>query len=165
MVQILKIFLLIFLSILLQTTLIGKISIFGIKPDLPLALTVAIALLRGSLYGEIVGFISGFFFDISSGGPFIGIQSFSKTLIGYSIGLLRGRFYSDNIVTQSLSGFISIIADKLITLISLGLLLTNLPFPHIRLHGLILVSIINSLMVIIVFKVLSKLFKNENQWL
>lgn len=145
----------------MQTTLIGKISIFGIKPDLPLALTVAMALLRGSLYGEIVGFISGFFFDLSSGGPFIGIQSFSKTLIGYSIGLLRGRFYSDNIITQLLSGFISVIADKLIALISLGLLLTNLSFPRIRLHGLILVSFINPILVIIVFNVLSKLFKSQ----
>lgn len=164
MVQIFKIFLLILLSILLQTTLIGKISIFGIKPDLPLALTVAIALFRGSLYGEIVGFVSGFFFDISSGGPFIGVQSFSKTLIGYSIGLLRGRFYSDNIITQSLSGFLSVVADKLIALVSIGLLLTNLPFPRIRIHGLILVSFINSALVIIVFNILGKLFKSENQW-
>jgi len=155
MIYVIKIMLLIFGSVALQTTLIAHISIFGSKPDLPLALTVSIALFRGSMQGESVGFASGLLCDLASGGPFIGIQSFSKVLVGYSIGLLKIRFYSDNIITQLLSGFTAAMADKLIVFLCLVFL--NFPFPHIRFWGLILTAAISSVFVPIIYVALKGL--------
>jgi len=159
MTRILKIILLILGSVILQTTLIAKVSIFGSKPDLPLILTISIALLKGSFQGELVGFVSGLLCDLSSGGPFLGIQSLGKVVVGYLAGFIKGRFYSDSSIIQSLSAFVATIVDKLITLLNLGMLLGG--FLHIRLPGLILTAIINSILVIIVFRIVRRFVKSE----
>ena len=61
MIQTFKIALLIFLSMILQIALLSRISIFGSRLDLPLALVVSMGLYRGSFHGEVVGFSSGLF--------------------------------------------------------------------------------------------------------
>jgi len=161
MIQVIKIILLILGSVILQNSLIANLSIFGSKPNLSLALTVSISLLKGSFHGEIVGFFSGLLLDLSSGSPFLGIHSFSQTLVGYFIGLMRLRFYSESLVTQAISGFSACLADKLISALILGILLSNLSFPKIRLEGLLLTSLINSLLVAIIFQLVAKALKDK----
>lgn len=161
MIRLLKIILLILGSVILQSTIVAKLSMFGSKPDLPLALTVSFALLNGSLQGELVGFTSGLLCDLSSGGPFLGIQSLSKVIIGYLIGFMRYRFYSDSVVTQLISGFAASLADKFITALHLNFLLSGLPFPRIHIAGLLLTALINSILVVITFRILRKFLKSE----
>ena len=150
MKQTIKIVLLVFGGLILQITLIAKISIFGSKPDLLLALIVAVALLKGPFHGELVGFMSGFLGDLISGGP-LGVQAFSRTVIGYGVGFVSGRFYSDNIITQAVSGFIATIAVKAITAIHLSFIFTNVQFVHVSFLGLILTACLNSILVVIIF--------------
>jgi rod shape-determining protein MreD len=160
MIQILKITLLVLGSVILQITLIARISMFGSSPDLPLALIVSVALLRGSLHGELVGFASGSLCDLFSGGP-LGVQSFSRVVVGYCTGFVRGRLYSDNLITQLASGFFATLFGKIITSAHLSLLFASegghfRQFLRIRFPGLILAAISNSILVIAVFWVLSK---------
>lgn len=159
MIQVLKVALLVFASVVLQVALVARISVFGSRFDLPLALVVSTGLLKGSLYGELFGFISGLFCDFFSGGP-LGIQSFSKAVIGYSSGLLKNRFYSDSIITQSLSGFIGTLGVKFIILIYFALLYDP-GFFHIRIPGLILTAIFNSILVIFFFWILKKFIRRK----
>ncbi len=159
MIRILKFTFLILVSVILQNSIIANISIFGSKSSLPLVLTVSVALLKGSFQGEIVGFFSGFLCDLSSGGPFIGIQSFNLTLIGFSVGLMRSRFYSESIVTQSIASFSATLFEKLISLLILNALLTGFSSPKVRILGLIFTAFINSLLTIIIFRVLAKTLK------
>ncbi len=133
---------------------------FGGKPDLPLALVVSAALFRGPLYGEVVGFTSGLFYDLFSDGR-LGVQAFSRVVIGYGIGFIRGRLYSDNFITQLASGFIATLAHKFITLAHLSLLRADTQFVSIRFAGLALAAISNSVLVVVVFWILKKLIKNE----
>ena len=160
MKQTIKIALLVFGALLLQITLVGRISVFGAKADLPLALIVAVALLRGPFHGELTGFFSGFLCDLVSGGP-LGIQAFSRTLIGYCAGFIRGRLYSDNIVTQAVSGFAATLAGKLITSVHLSLLSTDAQFMRIPFLGVLLVAFLNSIFVVIIFWILKKIIKSE----
>lgn len=162
MFQKIKIILLVLGSVILQTSIIANVSIFGSKASLPLALTVSVALLKGSYYGEIVGFFSGLLCDLSSGSPFLGIHSLSYTLIGYSVGLMKLRFYSESIFTQSISGFSATLVEKLISLLILSILLSGSPSPKIHILGLILTAIINSLLTIIVFLILARVLKEAN---
>ena len=154
--QTLKIAALILVSLILQIALFSRISILGGKPDLPLALVVSAALFRGPFYGEIVGFASGLLDDLFSGGR-LGIQAFSKVVIGYGIGFIRGRLYSDNFITQLVSGFIATLAHKFITLAHLSILRTDMQFVNIRFTGLILAAIMNSILVMAAFWTLKKL--------
>jgi rod shape-determining protein MreD len=162
MTQTIKMILLVLGSVILQNSLLANISIFGSKPSLPLALTVSIALFRGSFQGELFGFFSGLLCDLSSGGPFLGIQSLSLTLVGYFAGLLRRRFYSDSFITQLMSGFVATLVDKLIEFLVLSILLSD-SYPRFQLLGLSINAIVNSIITIIVFRLLIRIFKSDNQ--
>jgi len=158
--QTLKIVFLIFGSVILQIALIARIPMLGSHPDLPLTLVVSIALFSGPFHGEVTGFVSGLMCDFLSDGPLLGVQSLSRVVIGYGIGFIRGKLYSDNIITQLASGFVATLAHKFITFIHLSLLFTDT--PPVRFSGLILVAISNALLVVVVFRVLRRFVRREN---
>ena len=160
MIRLLKIIILILGSVILQTTLIARITIFGSKPDLPLALIVSVALFRGSISGEITGFVSGLLCDTFSGGP-LGAQAFSGVVIGYLIGFVRRRFYYDNLITQSICGFIATLGSRTIISVYLALFF-NSRFLHIRFQGLMLTAVLNSVFVIGISWVVKKFIVTDN---
>ena len=157
MLNISKIALIIIISLLLQVTIIARISVFGSKFDLLLALVICVALLTGTLYGEVIGFISGICYDIISGGPF-GAHSFSMAIIGYGVGFFHGSLYVDNPLTQALFGFGGTLVVKLLTSVYLGLFADPRLFS-VRPLGLIFVAIINSLFVIAYSWIVRKFLK------
>ena len=158
--QILKIVFLIVGSLVLQIALLSRISMLGGQPDLPLALIVSVALFSGPFHGEVVGFVSGLLHDLLSG-QLLGIQSFSRVVIGYGAGFIRGRLYADNFITQLVSGFIATLVHKTITLVHLSLLSADTEFMHIRFPGLILAAVSNSILVVVVFWILKKFTRSE----
>jgi len=162
MIQIMKIILLVLGSVILQITLIARVSLFGNSPDLPLALVVSVALLRGSFHGELVGFTSGLLNDLFSGVAILGIQPLSKVIIGYFTGLIRNRLYPDNFITQLISGFVATLVSKFITSVHLSLLFGDTRFFHIRFFGLILAALANSILVIVTFWILKR-FVQKNR--
>jgi rod shape-determining protein MreD len=162
--QFVKITLLILLSVVLQIALVAKISIFGDVPDLPLTLVVSVSLLKGPLYGELVGFFTGFTGDLLSGGQYMGLQSISKLLVGCITGLFRDRLYSDNPATQAISGFVATLLAKAIIWIHLSLL-TGSWLLDIRITGVILTAVLNSAGVVVIYPILKKLLGKESRGL
>ena len=162
MIRTFKIAFLILGSVVLQIALISRISMFGSQPDLPLALIVSMALFKGPFHGEVVGFISGLLLDFLSDGPLLGVQALSRTIIGYGIGFIRGKLYSDNFITQLVSGFVATLVHKGITLIHLSLLFTDTQFLQIRLSGLLLAAISNSILVAAIFRILKTFARTES---
>ena len=130
--QTLKIAFLIVGSLVLQIAVLSRMSMLGGKPDLPLALIVSVALLRGPFHGEHEG------------------QILSGALVQ------RGDF-----ITQLVSGFLATLVHKTITLIHLSLLSADTKFMHIRFPGLILAAISNSILVVVVFWILKKSIRSE----
>ena len=76
---------LLFLAVIAQVTIVGSIQVLGGTPDLVLVLLLAIALLRGSIFGAIGGFWAGFLLDTAYLGT-LGVTSLLLTLAGYWIG-------------------------------------------------------------------------------
>jgi rod shape-determining protein MreD len=76
---------LLFLGVVVQATIMGSISILGGTPDLVLVLLIAIALLRGAVFGALGGFWAGFLLDTAYLGT-LGVTSLLLTLAGYWIG-------------------------------------------------------------------------------
>jgi rod shape-determining protein MreD len=71
---------------LLQSTVMPKITLLGVHPDLLLMAVTSWSLLRGSEEGMLWALIGGISLDLFSGAPF-GIYSLALLLIGFAAGL------------------------------------------------------------------------------
>lgn len=74
-----------FLAVVLQIAVASEIDVFGGEPDLLLVALVAVALLRGAVYGAVAGFCAGLLADMGTFGT-LGFMSLLFTLAGYWIG-------------------------------------------------------------------------------
>ena len=77
---------------LAQWSVVPALSVGGATPDLPLMLTVLLALRHGPETGCLVGFAAGLLQD-TAGGGLLGVQALTKALAGFGIGLLAGRLW------------------------------------------------------------------------
>jgi len=85
---------LIILAIIIQSTLLSRIAVWGVTPDIALILIVFFSNRYGSLRGQISGFASGLIEDFISLSP-LGFHAFIKTLSGFIFGLTKGRIFLD----------------------------------------------------------------------
>jgi rod shape-determining protein MreD len=76
---------LVFVAAILQVTLFSSVQILGGAPDVVLLTLMAIALLRGSVYGASAGFAAGLLVDTANLGT-LGVTSLLLTIAGYWIG-------------------------------------------------------------------------------
>ena len=84
-VDVLKAAVLLFVAAILQVTIFADIDILGGYPDVVLLTLVAIALLRGSIYGASAGFAAGLLVDTANLTT-LGVTSLLLTIAGYWIG-------------------------------------------------------------------------------
>lgn len=89
-------FLIIFLSFIIQTSIIPNIPFITTSPNLLLIIVFTYGLLYGEEMGTIVGIICGFLFDLYFEEDF-GIYILIYATLGYMNGLLNELFYGDNI--------------------------------------------------------------------
>ena len=71
---------------LLQATVIARLKVWGVFPDLPLLMVVGWGLLRGRREGLLWGFVAGIVVDLFSGAPF-GAATLSLMAVGFLAGL------------------------------------------------------------------------------
>lgn len=76
---------LVFAAAILQVTIFSDIDILSGYPDVVLLTLVAIALLRGSIYGASAGFFAGLLVDTANLAT-LGVTSLLLTIAGYWIG-------------------------------------------------------------------------------
>lgn len=82
------------ICILLQSTLLGRIAIRGVRPDLALIVLIFVSMRRGPMVGQVSGFATGFLEDLMNVSP-LGFHSLLRTVIGYVYGLLSGNVFID----------------------------------------------------------------------
>lgn len=85
--------LLIFIALIIQSTLFEFISINGVKPDLALILLVFISLRKGQRPGQTAGFITGLIEDFLSLPVTLGYYAAIKGIIGFLFGKFKGRMF------------------------------------------------------------------------
>jgi rod shape-determining protein MreD len=81
----LKVTAIVFVAVVLQSSIVSTIEIRGGTPDLVLVTLVAIALLRGAIWGAAAGFAAGLLLDTGSLAR-LGETSLLLTVAGYWIG-------------------------------------------------------------------------------
>ena len=84
-VDVAKTAVLVFVAVVLQSTIVSSIEIFGGTPDLLLVTLVAISLLRGAIWGAAAGFAAGLLLDTANLAR-LGETSLLLTVAGYWIG-------------------------------------------------------------------------------
>lgn len=94
--------------LILQSTVAGKIEIFGVKPNLMLIFIVSVALIGGSVQGAAVGFALGLMQDIMSG-KLIGFYSLLGMYLGLIMGTVNKRLYRENFFIIIFFTFVSTI--------------------------------------------------------
>lgn len=85
-----KYFVILFVLILIQKTLIWLISLsaYNITPDLVLIALVYIAVSEGKIFGSVTGFLAGFTIDLVSG-SFLGLTALAYSVTGFAAGGFR----------------------------------------------------------------------------
>jgi rod shape-determining protein MreD len=81
-------FVVLFITLLLQTTLVARLPLFHERGDIVLLVVIAAAILGGPELGAIIGFVFGLSFDLVLQTPF-GLSALAYCLTGYAVGVLQ----------------------------------------------------------------------------
>lgn len=81
----------------LDTMFFNLLNLYGIRPDVTLAVIVALGVLAGSGPAAILGFISGLLADILFN-KIVGLTALAYMLSGFFAGFFYRKFYADNII-------------------------------------------------------------------
>lgn len=125
--------LLIFISFLLQSTLLRHISFAGIVPNIMIIITSTFGLMEGRTDGMCTGFVCGLLTDIFYGNV-LGLNALIYLIIGYVNGIGNRVFYPDDIKFPLLFISASDMAYLLMTYISGFLLRARLDVGYYFIH-------------------------------
>ena len=124
-----QVFLALVLALAIHMTLLVHVKIFGVKPDLMLALVVFFALFLGGRLGLETGIAAGLLKDIFAFDVF-GVNMLVLGMTGLLVGLANTKFYRESRLTQVGIVFISsifsmalhyVIASSVLKFVHLGL--------------------------------------------
>jgi rod shape-determining protein MreD len=117
------------IAVLLQSTILGRIAIASVRPDIALIILVFVSLRRGSMVGQTSGFAAGILEDFMSVSP-LGFHPLMRAVIGYLYGKFSGSVFVDpflmpmvlTAVATLLKGLISGLVSTLFGITSAGFL-------------------------------------------
>lgn len=93
-------------SVSLQSTVIPVLSIGGVRPDLVLVVVVSVALSAGKEVGVLCGVFGGVLQDLLSVGPF-GYNTLTKMLLGLLVGLYERKVNKGSLLLPLLAVAVS----------------------------------------------------------
>lgn len=100
-------------AVVAQSTLLDKVIVFGVKPDLLLLLAVAYGLLYGPVRGAAVGFLGGILQDLLVG-RLIGMHALSKAVAGALAGLAEREVFKENLAMPFLLTMVGTVLSELL---------------------------------------------------
>jgi len=115
---------LLLLMAILQTTLMSRMTIAGVKPDLMLMLVVAQTVFAGTLPGMLWGLVGGLFLDLLSGGSF-NVLVLVLPMVAFVSGLMTGESLRHRFVLPLILVFVGSLLQG--GLVVLALQLADLP--------------------------------------
>lgn len=87
----------ILLSLLLQTTLLNYVAIYGVIPNILIVFVVVTALVRGNIEGGVVGFFAGLAVDMMFGN-LLGFYALLGLYLGIAAGSINRRLFRENLL-------------------------------------------------------------------
>ncbi len=103
-----------YLSVILQTTLLPRVNPFGVQPDLVCALLVCLSATLGPVVGGIMGALTGLMLDLMFMSP--GFYALEYLVVCVLIGFIASRLPFDRLLLPSVACFAGFTLKELITL-------------------------------------------------
>lgn len=122
--------LLLFFSIILQSTLLRYVSILDVIPNIYLIYLIYTSFNNGGLHGTICGFATGFIEDAISISPF-GFHALIKTVIGSLYGSFKGLIILDRIIMPMLFVLIATVLNRILAFAVVSLFSLSVPVHSI----------------------------------
>lgn len=150
----LRIFALVVVGIVIQTTIASHLMVLGAKPGLALVMIVCLALIRGPVWGAMLGFAAGLMIDVALMQT-LGISSFLYTLAGYFSGRYGERVDSGSWIPPLLTVFVSTLVVQFLNAVGMFLLGVEASASFVLLRVILPAAVLNSLLAPLVFVVTS----------
>jgi rod shape-determining protein MreD len=112
-------------AVLLQTTVLPRLTLFGAAPDLVLLVTISMGLLEGPIAGAAVGAAGGLLEDLLLT-AITGLTALTYLLVGYAVGKVRPYVQSTSVLVPVTGIFVGTVAAQL-TYAALSVLLGGPP--------------------------------------
>lgn len=154
---ILTLALLIIINLVIQSTILPYMTIFGAAPNTALIIIVIISLLKGKYYGGFFGLALGLVQDIIFG-TVIGVNALIYFLLGYTIGLIQSTLNIENKIIPVLCTALGTILYNLLYFLFMFFLARNIPMDVMVKKTFSIGIIYNSLLSIFVYNLFSKFF-------
>ena len=138
--------LLILASLVVQTTVMPHLALFGVMPDLILEVVICVGLVQGPSAGALAGFAGGLLRDFTLNAP-TGLSALAYLSVGYAVGAARPFVQSTSVTVPLLGVFFGSLAGTALY-IGLTILLGVPAEPLGRLAQVVLLtSVYNALLV------------------
>jgi len=96
-------------GVLLETTMVSRMAIFGVSPDLMLSIIVSYSILRGDTEGAIAGLTGGLLMDVALGQA-MGLFAMLGLLVGYFAGKPFRDFYRESyLLPMFITGILAVV--------------------------------------------------------
>jgi rod shape-determining protein MreD len=82
--------------LILQATVVHRIAVAGVRPDLLVAFVVYFGWVRGPIPGVVGGFSVGLLQDLDAPGP-LGLNALAKTVVGFIVAKAGFRVHRSNL--------------------------------------------------------------------
>lgn len=161
-------FVLLFIAlVVLQSTIIHRLAVYGVKPDLMLISIVAFALLGGPREGALAGFWAGCIQDLLFAKVF-GFNILAKTVTGYLMGFTQKRFFKDNILVLIFTLFLGNLLHDVLSLLLFNVLGANYSLTTSFEKLILPLSLYNTVLAPFIYYLVRKLriipLFEENEW-
>ncbi len=153
------IFLIIFVIYLIQLFVINNNTLFGVKPNLILICVIVVSLWFGLYTGSIFSFFIGILTDILYGNTY-GIFTICYCVTGVIIGFLNYNYRKENKLSLVYVTIIAVSIFEFIEYISYSIILATYSSFFLLLKQIILSSILNIIIVYIVYELILKITKS-----
>jgi rod shape-determining protein MreD len=99
--------------LILQATVVYRMEIAGIRPDLLVAFVVYLGWMRGPIAGTAGGFIVGLIQDLDAPGP-LGLNALAKSLVGFLVAKAGFRVHRSNIGVRFAFFFVAMLVHDVV---------------------------------------------------
>lgn len=158
--RILFIVIILFVNILIQTSILPNITVLQFKPDTLLAVVVSFALLDGSLEGSLVGLCGGLLQDFILGKT-VGFYALIYMIIGYIVGLLHKRVYTDIVFIPMLFSFLAYILKEFMVIVLLFVFKTKVPVYSLIFDEILPCALSTCIFVFFAYYIIWKIHKSK----
>ena len=152
-------FLLLFVAVLLQYTVLDRLKILEARLDLTIILTLYFGFKGGIMAGQTTGFMAGLLEDLIPIKNF-GINMLIKTVIGFVSGLFHKRIYTDVFLTIFLITLGGSLLKGVLYMLVVQIFIKSMSFAMIKayfVNTLLIEMLLNAFVAPLIFNLLNKL--------